>query len=442
MDIKEQERIFANQAAAIFYAIEMRNLSASAYSTFVSKMKEIQEMGMPSFEECISCNPLQEASIISLEKCLRFLIEFDKNAMQDDCGGYIVPPMNSEYTDLILVYGLNSGYPRIRRKESQNLNSLFTNAVFLRIDDFGQKMNIEVNICATQKRAVSINIYYLPFPRNENILKRVKGGAKGNKIRVPELDEEREEFKLFRDRLDDLSKTIMREKTHSIVFGPELEGSKFINEEFRKVVEDNPYILLAIAPSYHQSGKNRSLAIYQSHMADLEEPITKCNRAYLDDQIEGIDFDESDKFHIFFIPGFGKVLVCLCSDLFDERIHKLERRILPSIIIVQSFTRDYSSFRNEFEKLGPEYIPVLLGNSCSACSASGEKLPCIIYSTKNKVKSRNKEFMEIKEGVMCQKNCSEEKQCFFKWAVTHESRDSKGGYTEFWLAIKEERNNG
>ncbi len=429
----------ANEAALIFYALSCANLLTNAYKIYEDKTRELAESDPPTFQECVRIRNGEPPEVLSIEKCLIFLLSFDKMAQQRDTDTANLPALNTKYTDRVLLYWLGSGHPRLRRGEAQNLCGIFTNVAFIRIDDMGSEIELVVHQCDNSQPTSSINIYFAPFPKNTDIKERIESGTEGSKILIPVAKGESKAAALYRTRLEHLSKKITNEGIPSIVFGPELEGSPASDGALKQIAISNPRILLAAAPSFHQeNGQNGSLVVFQSNDTNYSRRIAKRNPAKVNGRVEAIDVGERISLHLFYIPHFGSILICICSDMFDADIQKLIQRILPAIIIVQSFTPDYSSFRSEMRRLGSEFIPVILGNSCSA----SDELSCVIYSTKNLQKSRDKELMRVEEGPRCSKNCREERNCYFKWTARHSSKSPGGGNNDCWLELMLEKENG
>ena len=155
----------ANEAALIFYALSCANLLTNAYKIYEDKTRELAESDPPTFQECVRIRNGEPPEVLSIEKCLIFLLSFDKMAQQRDTDTANLPALNTKYTDHVLLYWLGSGHPRLRRGEAQNLCGIFTNVAFIRIDDIGSEIELVVHQCDNPQPTSSINSYFAPFPQ-------------------------------------------------------------------------------------------------------------------------------------------------------------------------------------------------------------------------------------------------------------------------------------
>ena len=288
--------------------------------------------------------------------------------------------------------------------------------------------NSSLGECTNVSQTPTLDIVALPYMMNaKNLESRKVQGDKMRKIHFNEPIPEDVEIidSYYVSRLNNIIRFNKKNNRHLIVFGPEIDGNKYLDEKIKNLIEQNGEVVSVICPSYHQEESNlfynASKIVVRDKICMLEPKITKYYK-HSPILTGGYDEDISNKgvfINVFNVEGIGKITIVICKDYLTDIYDEVFKQIEPEVILVQSFTDSTLKFQEKMtDYCDNRSFTTIMLNSCN--SKFGDPLETVVYDYVRKEDGKRTVDPIVLTNDACIAKCNKNKLCYHIFTISSE----------------------
>lgn len=351
----------------------------------------------------------------TIVESIKYLISLDNSISNDDLllfSKQLIKESLCGDDQPVLMFATNT----IRKHynhANENFAALFNNIYFVEKINAPLSINnyyIDFDYDDNHERGVDIEL--VPYPINNNI-KLENDGRKVyfNERKKDDYDD------IFVHRINDL---IISETTSypKIIVTPEIVGNEYIDEAIKSIADETNNTTCIVCPSYHhiKNGKryNSSLVITNENRTNKKKRLYKYRGmdTRKDELLEDIDSDSGINLIVINIIGFGRIVFVICRDFLTNDYRNIIRTICPEIVIIQTYTKEFSEFINKSVEYANDRCEIFMINACNAVQGLSE---CnYVFLEIGRANKRNANVLKNKyECNLCKEKCNQIDRCEF-----------------------------
>lgn len=312
-------------------------------------------------------------------------------------------PLNKQFIDKIEIYPSFSSIGH-DKMANDNFECFFTHLIFFFKGKKYQKNYLLHNYYVLNKKE-EIVISYVPYPlydQKEYLFiedNKITSLKNGHKINSDDLYLKRINYAI-------------KNYDSDILFGPELDGSNYINEKVIEIAKDSKNNII-ITPSFHYS---KNGFYYNSSMLvinyDLLPNITKIIKNYpaVFKNHHRENIVGNYELNVIHVKGIGKILILICKDFITKDIGEFIEVLNIDLTIVIACTAKVDVFKAKMNSLKNNNQYVIFGNSCSI--VKNEENNVFMYT------STNLKECYCKACNSSPKKCNNNEHCIFSIRVS------------------------
>ena len=334
-----------------------------------------------------------------VKNIFKFLIKLDMETSQNKMDNYHYNQvLNNKWNEAIDIFYTFDSFSRYSRGYD-SISSLFRHLIFY-IKDTPLKVNLEICNHYVNNEYSKITIGYVPYPITEvNFIDTDKG------VYLKEREIIIKEDNIYLEKI----KKVIKEYKCNIVFGPEMHGSKKLDEEIKKYLNND--CMMIVCPSYHKQIEDLNVNESTLYLKDYKtgKRVTSITSKKYGVVLQGVKewiSDTKHKFNVVHIKGFGKIGIYICKDFLQNDMRSFIDELNLDVILIQSYSGVTTNFQNVIPPLASEKRVLILGNSCTALKEDKKIIYCQIgYYTRTTNTSSSLNNIDVD---CCNKDCNKD----------------------------------
>lgn len=229
---------------------------------------------------------------------------------------------------------------------------------------------------------------------------------------------------------------------YNIVLSPEACGKPSFSEQILKILDDKSNNSIVITPSYHDGTAPNIDNVSQLISKEIPGEIAQLykSRGYIEKypsngKCSGQEYIRNrNEYTVLHIKGFGRILVLICSDFFNQEINDLITTLNIDCILNLACTTSYNRFDEKMGALIGDNRFFIQCNNCAILKEMDENKKISPINLIFKEKNKNSTNFDSSNLLKCFRECEKQQMCYFSVLIRRSIDDD--GKTEICCESK------